>query len=99
MINHGELRKLKKSLNLYKAIQCYHNKHVDGSGNFGMTLYPVERKGDYPFYDLNGLYDPDKNIYSMRISYKWGHMVQIPRIREMEFNNLLLAIKTFMDAQ
>jgi len=59
MININELRgqKLKKDLGVYKAIKRYHNKHRDGSGNFGFTI-----RQDKRWFTLDGDYNRNGEI-------------------------------------
>jgi hypothetical protein len=52
---------LKKHLGVRVAVKRYHNKHKDGSGNFGFTLYKGEQ-----CYDLAGSYDSTGKVYSLQ---------------------------------
>lgn len=52
--------RLKKDLGLDRAIKRYHNKHVDGSGNFGFTLI---KNGKW--YTLDGDYTRDGFVYHL----------------------------------
>lgn len=55
-------QKLKKDLGLDYALKSYHNKHKDGSGNFGIILM---KKGFRIV--LHGKYLPDKKVYDLMI--------------------------------
>jgi len=70
-MKYSEMRKIKKALGAYKCRQRYHNKHTDGSGNFGYDMYPEKTEG-YPrhWFDIHGDYDTEKTIRNLTIVYK-----------------------------
>jgi hypothetical protein len=53
--------KLKKDLNLKNAIKGFHNKHRDGSGNFGFVLITKDDK----HYQVAGDYATDGTVYNL----------------------------------
>ena len=56
-------RKIKKYLEADRAMLRYHNRHVDGSGNFG---YTIQKNGHW--YSLDGQYDEIGEVYTLDFS-------------------------------
>jgi len=52
--------KLKEDIGFSRATKRYHNKHKDGSGNFGFTLVK-----DDAWFNLSGDYDSKGNVWSL----------------------------------
>lgn len=65
MISISELtgHRLKKDLGAERCIKRYHNKHVDGSGNFGFTI--VKNR---VWFTLDGDYGSDGAAYRLHYS-------------------------------
>ena len=57
-------RLLREDLGLKNAIKRYHNRHKDGSGNFGFTLVTERDK----WFTLDGNYDESEQIMSLKIA-------------------------------
>ena len=51
---------MKKFLGAVRVRQTYHNKHVDGSGNFGIVIVMPSNR----WYRIDGNYDRDKELTS-----------------------------------
>jgi hypothetical protein len=77
MINLNQLKgtTLRKIFGATRTAFGYHNKHKDGSGNFGINII-FEREGmidagcgiktqDRSIYDITGAYQPDGSLYSL----------------------------------
>lgn len=77
-LNINELTgtKLKKIFKLDNVKRTYHNKHKDGSGNFGY-LFILNRPGtDYRnVWDFRGDYDKNGNIYHLDL---WSGAMNVP---------------------
>jgi hypothetical protein len=69
---------IRKALNASRVRMSYHNKHVDGSGNFGFVV--VFEKGgvkdigcgmtapNESWYNLHGQYNSQKQVYGLSFS-------------------------------
>ena len=59
---------MKKSLGAQRVIKRYHNKHVDGSGNFGFTIIHTN-----VWFTLNGSYDESGVLLYLYVdNYSYG---------------------------
>jgi hypothetical protein len=71
--NDLDLKKIKKTLNFKKASLRYHNKHKDGSGNFGTNLTKgTWGEKDWENWEISGEYDNNKNLYVLRFGKCYG---------------------------
>lgn len=79
--------RLKKSLNLIRANQRWHNKNKTG-GNFGINLI-----ADKDFYgdnfEISGYYNTAAIIVGLRFGKLWQPGVEITDILELTYDNLV----------
>lgn len=68
-INELNGRKMKKDIvDCSRCIKRYHNKHVDGSGNFGFTVVVRDK-----WFTIDGNYDSEGNVHSLSYGlYAYG---------------------------
>lgn len=84
-ITFDDLQKLKKDLGLTTARLIYHNRHKDGSGNFGMLLEKGEKK-----YEICGAYYPSKIIKALDLRQ---HLTPIRDLEVNTYEELLSELK------
>lgn len=70
--------RMKKSMNASMVRKRYHNKHVDGSGNFGFTIRDLDKN----CWDMHGAYNPDKVV--RRLSFGDCSSLGVEMIRDRE---------------
>ena len=80
------LKELKKVYSFEYCSFRYHNKHKNGSGNFGTNL----RKGDfgvlgYENFEISGDYNSLGEIYSLSfgLAYQHGYKIAVKTLQEL----------------
>lgn len=107
MINLNQLKgaTLRKNFGATRTAFSYHNKHKDGSGNFGINII-FERDGeidagcgikvqDRSMYDIHGMYAPDGTIYSLHfgVLYQAGSS----GLQDMTFEEFIAYAKKYIE--
>ena len=97
--------RLKKALEATRTVKSYHNKHVDGSGNFGFVIVFKRsdalkdvgcgmKVADEKWYNLHGNYTTDKTIYGLSFGDYASAGASIPN--EWNFRQLIDFAKRFI---
>ena len=65
-LNEIKLSQIKKNFKFKTASFRYHNKHKDGSGNFGTNLTKgTWGQNDWQNWEISGEYDNNKELYCL----------------------------------
>jgi len=94
-------RKLKKDLEAGIVRKTYHNKHVDGSGNFGFI---IRRGNDGQYwYRIDGVYDKNGRITHLDFSDYAGYYkhnllgMLFIEDRLIRYKDIIAEIKTIIE--
>jgi hypothetical protein len=99
--------KLKADLKASRVRMSYHNKHKDGSGNFGFVIvYELEGLKDIgcgmtapneSWFDLNGDYDNTKRVLNLTFGTYSRPISRIPK--EWRYTELKAYMTSFIEAK
>ena len=97
-LNGKQIKKdlIKKGLHIQRVIKRYHNKHKNGSGNFGFTITALGNDGEM-WLTLDGEYDSNEEIYVLTLGKFIGEAKSIDIHSYNSFiNDLADKIKGFL---
>jgi hypothetical protein len=84
--------KLKKDLGVKRVRKIYHNKHKDGSGNFGFVIVV----GRYKWFRIDGEYDNHGKIQKLTVS-EYGYGGEIKDIsKDTSYNKFIKIVKDYI---
>jgi len=97
---------LRNELRVSRVRQSYHNKHKDGSGNFGFVIV-IEKEGfvdvgcgqkapNESWFQLSGNYTAEKRLYGLNFGDYARPICRIPN--EWTFSELKKYMLGFIDA-